>query len=180
MEHLKALTNTIPTLRSKKSGEYIELYTNTYEEYRSLNHILEQLNYQYVVIKPKGQRPIKIVIKGQPKDTNTDDIKNNFIELVFTIDKVTQLIGRITKQTLPVFLVTLPRNLDNFKIFYITKLCYLTIRIEGYDGKGVTQCNSCNKFHHTAENCPFTLSKRRISTPDTRLRYQTDPSNILH
>ncbi|GFY06226.1 hypothetical protein TNCV_2680201 [Trichonephila clavipes] len=89
MEHLKALTDAIPTFRSKKSGEYIKLYTNTYEEYRSLNHVLKQLKYQYVVITPKDQRPIEIVIKGLPNDTNTDDIKNNLLELGFTIDKVT-------------------------------------------------------------------------------------------
>ncbi|GFV46156.1 hypothetical protein TNCV_3420821 [Trichonephila clavipes] len=78
-------------------------------------------------------------------------LKNKLIEHGFTIDKVTQLAGRITKQTLPVvFLETLPWNLDNLKIFHITKFCYLTIRTEGYDGKGVTQCHSCNKFHHTA------------------------------
>ncbi|GFW03272.1 hypothetical protein TNCV_463861 [Trichonephila clavipes] len=28
----------------------------------------------------------------------------------------------------------------------------MNVTVDGYDGKGVTQCYSCNRFHHTAEN----------------------------
>ncbi|GFU09193.1 PRE_C2HC domain-containing protein [Trichonephila clavipes] len=30
---------------------------------------------------------------------------------------------------------------------------YLTVTVEGYDSKGVTQCYQCQKFNHTASNC---------------------------
>ncbi|GFU39659.1 PRE_C2HC domain-containing protein [Trichonephila clavipes] len=73
--------------------------------------------------------------------------------LGYTVDKVTQLTGRITKQKLPVFQITLPRNIHNSKIFDLNRLCYLTVNVEGYEGKGVTQCYSCNKFNHTADLC---------------------------
>ncbi|GFY45724.1 PRE_C2HC domain-containing protein, partial [Trichonephila inaurata madagascariensis] len=155
LEQLKTLTKTIPTLRSKKTGELIRLYTNNFEDYRLLNNTLEKLKFQYFCIKPKQERPIKVVIKGLPRDTETQHIHENLIELGYTVDKVTQLIGRITKQALPIFLITLPRNITNLQIFHLTQLCYLTVRVEGYDGKGVTQCYSCNKFHHTADNCHF-------------------------
>ncbi|GFT96560.1 PRE_C2HC domain-containing protein [Trichonephila clavipes] len=36
------------------------------------------------------------------------------------------------------------------------KLSYLSINVEGYDNKGVTQRYSCNKFNHTADNCRLT------------------------
>ncbi|GFU36909.1 uncharacterized protein TNCV_2670851 [Trichonephila clavipes] len=32
----------------------------------------------------------------------------------------------------------------------------MNVTVDGYDIKGVTQCYSCNRFHHTAENCHFT------------------------
>ncbi|GFS97387.1 uncharacterized protein TNCV_733291 [Trichonephila clavipes] len=32
----------------------------------------------------------------------------------------------------------------------------MNVTVDGYDGKGVTQCYSCNRFHHTAENCHIT------------------------
>ncbi|GFU14151.1 PRE_C2HC domain-containing protein, partial [Trichonephila clavipes] len=99
------------------------------------------------------QRPIKVVIKGLPKDTKTSDIHSDLVDLGFTVNRVTQLVGKITNQALPVFLVSLPRNIHNAKIFSINNLSYLTVRVEGYDNKGVTQCYQCNNFNHTADNC---------------------------
>ncbi|GFS79064.1 uncharacterized protein TNCV_1194381 [Trichonephila clavipes] len=32
----------------------------------------------------------------------------------------------------------------------------MNVTVDGYDGKGITQCYSCNRFHHTAENCHIT------------------------
>ncbi|GFV64497.1 nucleic-acid-binding protein from transposon X-element [Trichonephila clavipes] len=147
----------IHTLRSKKTGDLIKLYTNNSDDYELLQDAVEKLKYQFFIIKPKNERPIKVVVKGLPKDTETRDIPQNLIELRFTVDKVIQLVGKITKQPLLVFLINLPRNIHNLNIFHFTRLCYLTVRVVGYDSKGVTQCYSCNKFHHTAENCHFTL-----------------------
>ncbi|GFY22990.1 nucleic-acid-binding protein from transposon X-element [Trichonephila clavipes] len=60
---------------------------------------------------------------------------------------------RITNQLLHVFMVTLPRYINNANIFKVNKLSYLTVIVEGYDSKGVTQCYQCQKFNHTASNC---------------------------
>ncbi|GFY78771.1 hypothetical protein TNIN_452781, partial [Trichonephila inaurata madagascariensis] len=87
LEQLKTLTKTIPTLRSKKTGELIRLYTNNFEDYRLLNNTLEKLKFQYFCIKPKQERPIKVVIKGLPRDTETQHIHENLIELGYTVDK---------------------------------------------------------------------------------------------
>ncbi|GFU02376.1 uncharacterized protein TNCV_1238691 [Trichonephila clavipes] len=32
----------------------------------------------------------------------------------------------------------------------------MNVTVDGYDGKEITQCYSCNRFHHTAENCHIT------------------------
>ncbi|GFV87349.1 nucleic-acid-binding protein from transposon X-element [Trichonephila clavipes] len=81
-------------------------------------------------------------------------VKSDLEELGFTLKKsVNQLIGRRSKQPIPVFLVTLPRSIENLKIFHLKTLSYLSIRVEGYNGKGVTQCYTCNHFHHNSENC---------------------------
>ncbi|GFS47196.1 nucleic-acid-binding protein from transposon X-element [Trichonephila clavipes] len=115
MEQLKTLNEIIPTLRSKKTGELIKLYTNNSHDYELLQDAVEKLKYQFFIIKPKNEWPIKVVVKGLPKDTETRDIHQNLIELRFTVDKVTQLVGKITKQPLPVFLINLPRNIHNLK-----------------------------------------------------------------
>ncbi|GFX56305.1 probable RNA-directed DNA polymerase from transposon X-element [Trichonephila clavipes] len=43
--------------------------------------------------------------------------------------------------------------MENLKIFDLKTLAHLNITVDGYNGKGITQCFSCNNFHHSAENC---------------------------
>ncbi|GFS50524.1 hypothetical protein TNCV_3197191 [Trichonephila clavipes] len=116
---MKTLDEIYRDLRSKLTSEYIKLYTDTDEERRELIHKLDDLKFQYFAIKPKAERPIKVVIKGLPGDFNPQDIQNDLIGLGYTVDKVSQFIGQITKQPLPIFL--LPRNIHNAKIFELKK-----------------------------------------------------------
>ncbi|GFU16727.1 nucleic-acid-binding protein from transposon X-element [Trichonephila clavipes] len=102
---------------------------------------------------PKNERPIKVVLKGLPRNFKVEEIQADLEELGFTPEKVNQLIGCRSKQPIPVFLVTLPRDIENLKIFHLKTLSYLSIRVEGYNGKGVTQCYTCNHFHHNSDNC---------------------------
>ncbi|GFU45073.1 PRE_C2HC domain-containing protein [Trichonephila clavipes] len=103
--------------------------------------------------RTNAERPIKVVIKGLPKKAKPEDIEKDLIDLGFTVDRVSQLIGKITNQPLPVFLVSLPRNMTNANIFKLDKLSFLNVTVEGYDSKGVTQCYKCQQFNHTASNC---------------------------
>ncbi|GFV84944.1 nucleic-acid-binding protein from transposon X-element [Trichonephila clavipes] len=152
-EHMKVITTAFPNIRSKLFGELIKLYTNTSIDYHKLLNLLDQHQFQYHVITPKDERPIKVVIKGLPCNTDINDIKSDLTDQGFTDNKVSQLIGRITTQKLPVFMITLPRNINNAKIFQLKTLSYLSIRVEGYEGTGVTQCYKCNRFNHTPDNC---------------------------
>ncbi|GFV59475.1 nucleic-acid-binding protein from transposon X-element [Trichonephila clavipes] len=153
---MKVLNAKYPKLRSKMTGEYLKLYTDTDDEYYEIQAFLESIKYKFFSITPKKDRPIKVVIKGLPRDTDTKDIHSDLIDAGFTVLKVTQLIGKITKEKIPVFLVSLPRNITNAKIFELKKLSYLSVNVEGYESNGVTQCYSCNKFNHTADNCRLT------------------------
>ncbi|GFW95600.1 probable RNA-directed DNA polymerase from transposon X-element [Trichonephila clavipes] len=94
-----------------------------------------------------------------PRGVKTTSSKGNLIKHKrpgkegFEPDRVTQLVGRRTKQLLPIFQVTLPRTIENLKIFDLKTLAHLNITVDGYNGRGVTQCFSCNNFHHNADNC---------------------------
>ncbi|GFU32521.1 RNA-directed DNA polymerase from mobile element jockey [Trichonephila clavipes] len=142
-----------PHLRLKTTGEYIKLYFNTTEQNRIVRQTLKELGYHFYVITPKNERPIKIVIKGYPKKADPEDIKKDLENEGFEPERVTQLIGRRSKQKLPIFQVTLPRTIENLKIFDLKTLAHLKITVDGYNGRGVTQCFSCNNFHHNADNC---------------------------
>ncbi|GFU22823.1 nucleic-acid-binding protein from transposon X-element [Trichonephila clavipes] len=150
---MAAITKAFPKIRSRLTGEFLKLYTDSAEERRMAVQHLKMLDFQFYTIKSKAERPIKVVIKGLPRNTNPEEIKQDLEILGYTPDRVNQLIGRKNKRPLPIFLITLPRNLDNLKIFDLKTLNYLSIRVEGYDGRGVTQCYTCNNFNHSSENC---------------------------
>ncbi|GFW55344.1 nucleic-acid-binding protein from transposon X-element [Trichonephila clavipes] len=88
--------------------------------------------------------------------THVDEIKSDLEEQGFEPERVVQLIGRKTKPPLPVYMISLPRNITNLKIFDIKTLGYLSIRVEPYEGRGISQCFTCKNFNHTYENCYIT------------------------
>ncbi|GFX84166.1 nucleic-acid-binding protein from transposon X-element [Trichonephila clavipes] len=150
---MAAIIKAFPKIRSRLTGEFLKLYTDSAEERRMAVQHLTMLDFQFYTIKSKAEHPIKVVIKGLPRNTNPEEIKQDLEILGYTPDRVNQLIGRKNKRPLPIFLITLPRNLDNLKIFNLKTINYLSIRVEGYDGRGVTQCYTCNNFNHSSENC---------------------------
>ncbi|GFX46359.1 nucleic-acid-binding protein from transposon X-element [Trichonephila clavipes] len=150
---MTVITKEFPKIRSRLMGDFLKLYTDSAEERRLVVQLLKRLKFQFYTIKAKAERPIKVVIKGLPRTTNPEEIKQDLEMLGYTPERVNQLIGRKTKRALRIFLITLPRNLDNLKIFDLKTLSYLSIRVEGYDGKGVTRCYTCNNFNHSSENC---------------------------
>ncbi|GFS93473.1 nucleic-acid-binding protein from transposon X-element [Trichonephila clavipes] len=154
--HLKTLTEKMPALRIKTAGKYVKLYTDTQSQHDTLKQLLEVLKYPFYTFTPKNERPIKVVIKGLPRSTPTAEIQSDLLNLGYTINKVTQLTGNISKQLLPVFTISLPRNTFNDNIFKLKTLGYLSITVEGFESRGVIQCFQCNQFNHTAEHCHLT------------------------
>ncbi|GFW03152.1 PRE_C2HC domain-containing protein [Trichonephila clavipes] len=96
------------------------------------------------------------VLSGLPRTTKTAEIHSDLLDLGYTLNKVTQLTGNITKQPLSVFTISLPRNTFNENIFHLKTLGYLSIIVEGFESRGVIQCFQCNQFNHTAEHCHLT------------------------
>ncbi|GFT33713.1 hypothetical protein TNCV_4382391 [Trichonephila clavipes] len=78
--------------------------------------------------------------------------------LGYTPERVNQLIGRKTKRALRIFLITLPRNLDNLKIFDLKTLSYLSIRVEGYDDFGHNSANTIDIALIKNFYYPFTIN----------------------
>ncbi|GFW43808.1 nucleic-acid-binding protein from transposon X-element [Trichonephila clavipes] len=154
--HTKTLSEKMPALRIKTAGKYVKLYTDTLPQHDTLKELLEVLKCPFYTFTPKHERPIKVVIKGLPRTTKTTEIHSDLLDLGYTLNKVTQLTGNITKQLLPVFTISLPRNTFNENIFHLKTLGYLSITVEGFESRGVIQCFQCNQFNYTAEHCHLT------------------------
>ncbi|GFW96286.1 PRE_C2HC domain-containing protein [Trichonephila clavipes] len=97
------ITKAFPKIRSRLTGEFLKLYTDSAEERRMAVQHLTMLDFQFYTIKSKAERPIKVVIKGLPRNTNPEEIKQDLEILGYTPDRVNQLIGRKNKRPLPIF-----------------------------------------------------------------------------
>ncbi|GFV41565.1 uncharacterized protein TNCV_3627171 [Trichonephila clavipes] len=126
-EQIKCISEKFPSIRNRITNDVVKMFTNDREEYRSLIHFLESdKEFEFYIIKRNIYKPIKAVIKGLPSSLKIADITNDLAEIGFQIDSCTQLTSKRTKKSLPYFLVTLPRNDKNSKIFDIAKLGLLT------------------------------------------------------
>ncbi|GFX44469.1 nucleic-acid-binding protein from transposon X-element [Trichonephila clavipes] len=153
-EQIKCISEKFPNLRNRIVNDVVKMFSTDHEEYRKLKHFLEtDKDFEFYILKRQKDKPIKAVIKGLPNSALITDITNDLKLIGFNIDSCTQLISKRTKKSLPYFLITLPRNDLNSKIFDIKKLGYLQVKVEGYLVRGITQCFNCNNFYHTAANC---------------------------
>ncbi|GFU45079.1 hypothetical protein TNCV_4235601 [Trichonephila clavipes] len=124
-EQIKCISEKFPNLRNRIANDVVKMFSNDHEEYRTLIHFLESdKEFEFYVIKRQNVKPIKAVIKGLPSSSKIVDITNDLAEIEFKIDSCTQLTSKRTKKSLPYFLVILPRNDYNSKIFDIAKLGY--------------------------------------------------------
>ncbi|GFX98725.1 hypothetical protein TNCV_1503031 [Trichonephila clavipes] len=61
---MAAITKEFPKIRSRLTGEFLKLYTDSAEERRMAVQLLKRLKFQFYTIKSKAERPIKVVIKA--------------------------------------------------------------------------------------------------------------------
>ncbi|GFU76546.1 nucleic-acid-binding protein from transposon X-element [Trichonephila clavipes] len=151
---IKSIYQNFPETINKSSGNFIKLYSKDVDEKHKLTQFLESYkDFEFYCIKPKLDKPIKVVIKGLPILSKTQDILSDIEKEGFSVEKVSQFISKKHKGPLPFVLITLPRNADNLKIFDLKTLGYLQVRVEGFLVRGITQCFNCNNFFHTASEC---------------------------
>ncbi|GFU64607.1 nucleic-acid-binding protein from transposon X-element [Trichonephila clavipes] len=139
-EQMKLITNKFPKIRNRTVGDVVKMFTNDHDEYRSLIQYLKtDIEFEFYVIDNKKEKPIKAVIKGLPSSSKIEDITSDLADEGYQIESCTQLISKRTKKSLPFFLVILPRNAHNSKIFDLTYLSYLQVKVEGYLVRGNLQ-----------------------------------------
>ncbi|GFT71743.1 hypothetical protein TNCV_908271 [Trichonephila clavipes] len=112
---MAAITKAFPKIRSRLTGEFLKLYTESAEERRMAVQLLKKLKFQFYTIKSKAERPIKVVFKGLPRNTNPEEIKQDLKLLGYTPDRVNQLIEENKRP--PNLFNHPPPYLDNLKIF---------------------------------------------------------------
>ncbi|GFV46130.1 hypothetical protein TNCV_1256861 [Trichonephila clavipes] len=84
---MKIINEKFPKIRSRTTGEFIKLYTDNLEQFHELLTFAEKTKFQFYEIKPKNERPIKVVLKGLPCNFKVEEIQADLEELGFTPEK---------------------------------------------------------------------------------------------
>lgn len=134
-------------------GDFIKFFPKTIDVYRKIQKFLSDSNIEFFGMRPKNERPRKILIKGLPIDTPISEVKSELSSLGYDIHRVSQLRNFKTKLPLPIFLVDIFRN-ELFKnIFDVRSFLGFYIKVETYKFKGPKQCYNCQLYNHSSECC---------------------------
>jgi hypothetical protein len=130
-------------------------------DFQSVKPHFDSQNLSYYSFFHKSEKPIKAVIRHLPHNTPAEDISVTLVSLDFDVVSVKQMTA--TRRSppeeskiinLPLFLVTLPRTAKSHKMFRLSSLCHIAIRVEAYRAQNaLTQCNNCQQFGHVWANC---------------------------
>ncbi|GFX38865.1 nucleic-acid-binding protein from transposon X-element [Trichonephila clavipes] len=151
---IQEINRKFPATVNKMTGNNIKVQPGSIDDHRDITALLEARKAEHYVIDRLANRPIKVVIKGLPVDTNVAGIETDLVQKGFAIEKVAQLRKFSTKAPLPIYMAEVRRTETAQDIYEVNNVCYLCVTIDPFRRKpGITQCYNCNYFNHSSKNC---------------------------
>ncbi|GFU83166.1 nucleic-acid-binding protein from transposon X-element [Trichonephila clavipes] len=152
---LVALAKLIaPSFQSQMSGRFLKVTVGDELEYRNLSHWLEQTGVEFKSFMLKQDRPIKVVIRGLPSNTEPEDIKTEIEAEGFKVAKISQMKNYRTKAPMPLFYLQIENGVDAPKIYDFTELFGTRIEVKPFErGNKINQCWRCQGWFHSSEVC---------------------------
>ncbi|GBO00921.1 Nucleic-acid-binding protein from transposon X-element [Araneus ventricosus] len=138
---------------AKEAGEFLKLQCTTPDDAKKLTDYFDKNQNEYFVTSRKTNKPIKVVIKGLPKETDTEDIKEELINKTFRVEKVNQLKKFKTREPLNIFQIHLTRTDNVSEIYKLDTLWYHFISVEAYRSRLHYHCFNCQRWNHGSNGC---------------------------
>ncbi|GBM85443.1 Nucleic-acid-binding protein from transposon X-element [Araneus ventricosus] len=138
---------------AKEAGEFLKLHCTTPDDDKKLTDYFDKNQNEYFVTPRKTNKPIKVVIKGLPKETDTEDINEELINKNFRVEKVNQLKKFKTREPLNIFQIHLTLTDNISEIYKLDTLCYHFISVEEYRSRLHYQCFNCQRWNHGSSGC---------------------------
>ncbi|GFU76578.1 zinc finger protein [Trichonephila clavipes] len=130
-----------PSFQSQMSGRFLKVTVGDELEYRNLSLWLEQSGVEFKSFMLKQDRPVKVVIRGLPSNTEPEDIKNEIEAEGFKVAKISQRKNYRTKAPMPLFYLQIENGTDAPKIFNFIELFGTRIEVKPFDrGNKINQC----------------------------------------
>ncbi|GFW38946.1 zinc finger protein [Trichonephila clavipes] len=139
---LVALAKLIaPSFQSQMSGRFLKVTVADDVDYRGLSHWLESSGVEFKSFMLKQDRPVKVVLRGLPSNTEPEDIKTEIEAEGFKVLKISQMKNYRTKAPMPLFYLQIQNGADAVKIYDFTELFGTRIEVKHFDrGNKVNQC----------------------------------------
>ncbi|GFT12184.1 nucleic-acid-binding protein from transposon X-element [Trichonephila clavipes] len=152
---LVALAKLIaPSFQSQMSGRFLKVTVADEVEHRELSRWLENSGVEFKSFKLKQDRPVKVVVRGLPSNTEPDDIKSEIEAKGFKVIKISQIKNYRTKAPMPLFYFQIENGVNAPKIFDFTELFGTRIEVKPFDrGNKINQCWRCQGWFHSSEVC---------------------------
>ncbi|GFW95049.1 zinc finger protein [Trichonephila clavipes] len=152
---LVALAKLIaPSFQSQMSGRFLKVTVSDEVEYRDLSRWLENSGVEFKSFMLKQDRPVEVVVRGLPSNTEPEDIKTEIEAEGFKVIKISQMKNYWTKAPMPLFYVQIENGVDVPKIYDFTELFGTRIEVKPFDhGNKINQCCRCQGWFHSSEVC---------------------------
>ncbi|GFU03543.1 zinc finger protein [Trichonephila clavipes] len=129
-----------PSFQSQMSGRFLKVIVSDEVEYRDLSHWLETTGVVFKSFMLKQDRPVKVVVRGLPSNTEPEDIKTEIEAEGFKVVKISQMKNFRTKAPMPLFYVQIENGVDAPKIYDFTEMFGTRIEVKPFDrGNKVNQ-----------------------------------------
>ncbi|GFW57114.1 nucleic-acid-binding protein from transposon X-element [Trichonephila clavipes] len=143
-----------PSFQSQMSGRFLKVTVSDEVEYRDLSRWLETTGVEFKSFMLKQDRPVKVVVRGLPSNTEPEDIKTEIEAEGFKVVKISQMKNFRTKASMPLFYVQIENGVDAPKIYDFTEMFGTRIEVKPFDrGNKVNQCWRCQGWFHSSEVC---------------------------
>lgn len=143
----------------KPNSDHIIAQTSHVDDFRLLISSLKARKIEHFTYDLKADRPAKIIIKHMPIDISIssieEDLKNQelpFISVQFLQGK-SEINNLKARTKIPVLLLHVPRSELNKYYKNLETLVTVTVTVEPYKKRFLTQCYNCQRFNHSSNCC---------------------------
>lgn len=134
-------------------GNNFRILPKTIDAFRRIQATLLHEKIAFHTFTLPSEKEVKVVLKGIPYTTPTEDIINELEDRGFSPTSCTP-ITNAQKKAVNVFLINLKRTANVKDVYGIEHMFFIKVSVDNYNPRpGIAQCYNCQRFGHSSLNC---------------------------
>jgi hypothetical protein len=126
------------------------------ENYSAIIKALRENKTQFHTYQMKQDRSFRVVLKNMHQSTDTKDIAEELLKKNHKVRHVHNMLQRVTKNPLPMFMIELEPQNNNKDIYDIDILLQCIVKFEPpHQKREAPQCTNCQRYNHTKNWCNY-------------------------